>query len=98
MPQYKYQVDENGMAKNLSFVSPGETLDESWLTGTGDALPEIDSLNQDPYKTNSEINTQIIALESKQTLRRMRDAIAGTDGGWLADLEAQIAVLRAQRK
>jgi hypothetical protein len=40
------------------------------------------------------IMTQILALEATQTPRRMRDAILGTDGGWLADLESQIAVLR----
>lgn len=39
---------------------------------------------------------QIAALEATQTPRRIRNAVAGTDGGWLASLETQIAALRAK--
>ena len=39
---------------------------------------------------------QISALEATQTPRRIRNAMAGTDNGWLAALETQIAALRAQ--
>ena len=42
------------------------------------------------------IVSQIAALEAQQTDRRVRDAIAGTDNGWLKNLETQIAALRAQ--
>lgn len=42
------------------------------------------------------IKGQIFTLESLQTPRRIREAIAGTDNGWLANLEAQIAELRLQ--
>lgn len=45
---------------------------------------------------NDLINSQIQALEATQTKRRMREALAGTDGGWLANLETQISALRAQ--
>ncbi len=45
---------------------------------------------------NSAILAQIQTLEAAQTMRRMREAIAGTDGGWLSNLESQIAALRAQ--
>ncbi len=39
---------------------------------------------------------QILALEKTQTLRRIREAITGTDNGWLAALNAQIVNLRGQ--
>ena len=48
------------------------------------------------YQARQTILDQIAALEATQTPRRMRDAVAGTDNGWLADLETQIAALRAQ--
>lgn len=39
---------------------------------------------------------QIETLEAQQTPRRIREAALGTDNGWLADLNNQIAALRAQ--
>ena len=36
----------------------------------------------------------IAALEATITPRRIREAILGTDNGWLADIEQQIEVLR----
>ena len=45
---------------------------------------------------NEAIKAQISALESTQTLRRIREAQAGTDSGWLNNLNTQIANLRGQ--
>ena len=42
------------------------------------------------------IKRQIVALESQQTPRRIREAALGIDNGWLAGIEAQIEALRAQ--
>ncbi|WP_435640342.1 hypothetical protein [Micavibrio aeruginosavorus] len=42
------------------------------------------------------IVAEITALEALQTPRRIREAALGQDGGWLADLEDQIAALRVQ--
>jgi len=39
---------------------------------------------------------QIATLEATVTPRRIREAILGTDGGWLAEIEAEIESLRAQ--
>jgi hypothetical protein len=47
-------------------------------------------------QTTQATKDQIAALEAQQTPRRIREALAGTDNGWLADLNAQIAALRAQ--
>jgi uncharacterized protein with PIN domain len=42
--------------------------------------------------------SQIAKLEATITLRRQREAILGTDNGWLADVNAQIVALRAKLK
>lgn len=49
-----------------------------------------------PLSPSDAIKAQIAALETQQTPRRVREASLGTDGGWLACLEAQIEDLRAQ--
>lgn len=56
------------------------------------------ALSPDEQKQTANNNTmqQITALERTQTPRRMREAIAGTDGGWLSALDTKIAALRAQ--
>ena len=42
------------------------------------------------------LRSQIASLEYQISVRRQREAILGTDNGWLADIDAQIAALRAQ--
>lgn len=42
------------------------------------------------------IKRQIVALESQQTPRRIREATLGIDNGWLAGIESQIETLRDQ--
>jgi hypothetical protein len=42
--------------------------------------------------------SQIAKLEATITPRRQREAILGIDNGWLADVNAQIAALRAKLK
>lgn len=39
---------------------------------------------------------QIVGLEATVTPRRIREAVLGIDGGWLAGVDAQIAALRGQ--
>jgi len=47
---------------------------------------------------NAAIDAQIQALEATVTQRRLREAALTDEGkAWLADLDAQIAALRAQR-
>lgn len=56
-----------------------------------ESFPEYSSL-----AANESIKLQILALEATQTLRRIREAAAGTDNGWLNNLNSQIAALRGQ--
>lgn len=44
--------------------------------------------------SNVTAQQKITDLESSISLRRLREAILGTDGGWLKSIDAQIAVLR----
>ena len=62
------------------------------------AYPEGWSTMPPAPAPNAAIDAQILALEALQTPRRIREA-ALTEAGraWLADLDAQIAALRAQR-
>lgn len=47
-------------------------------------------------ETPRDIKAEIAALEIQVTPRRQREAILGTDNGWLANIDAQISALRAQ--
>lgn len=49
-----------------------------------------------PAPSQNDINRMEIArLEATVTPRRLREAVLGIDGGWLANLNSQIAALRA---
>ena len=64
------------------------------ITADGDGRPVLQ--DQPPITGNALILSQIATLESTISERRKREAILGTDNGWLAGIEAQIAALRAQ--
>jgi hypothetical protein len=51
-----------------------------------------------PLAEDEIIKQQIAKLEATITPRRQREAILGIDNGWLADVNAQIATLRAKLK
>jgi hypothetical protein len=80
----------------------GEVLwDEA---GQGVTIAELgpvpDGLSSTPPESdpNAAVDAQILALEALQTPRRLREAALTAAGkAWLADLEARIAALRAQR-
>lgn len=50
----------------------------------------------EPLPPPRDIKAEIASLEATITSRRTREAILGTDNGWLANVESQIAALRAQ--
>ncbi len=64
------------------------------ITADGDGRPVLQ--DPPPITGNALILSQIATLEATISERRKREAILGTDNGWLAGIEAQIAALRAQ--
>ena len=64
--------------------------DQGYLLWTDNNLPLQD------FSGNDGLVFQIQRLELQQTDRRLREAIAGTDNGWLANLNSTIAHLRSQ--
>jgi len=64
------------------------------IAADGDGRPVLQ--DQPPITGNALILSQIATLEATISERRKREAILGIDSGWLADVNAQIAVLRAQ--
>ena len=56
----------------------------------------IDNTNTENITPEESIKNEIFTLEISITPRRTREAILGTDNGWLADIESQIETLRSQ--
>lgn len=75
---------EEGEQDELIFLAVGN----GWEDITGSWPP--------PPAPSEAIKVRIYELEARQTARRIREAAMGIDKGWLADLDAQIAALRAQ--
>jgi hypothetical protein len=55
----------------------------------------IPSTNPAPPTAQQLTLAEIHTLEATITPRRLREALLGTDNGWLASIDAQIATLRA---
>jgi hypothetical protein len=49
-----------------------------------------------PAELSVALMDEVLLLEGKITQRRLREAVLGTDGGWLAGIEAQIESIRSQ--
>lgn len=103
------QINEDGFP--IAFYSPEynptipsdafEITYEQWLelinnSGLRKIINDEVVVFQPPIDPNAETLNQIYLLESTITARRLREAVLGTDAGWLADVESQIEVLRGQ--
>lgn len=62
----------------------------------GNAL--LSNIKLEDWNANETILEQIDVLEAQQSDRRIREAVLGLDGGFLANLNSQIVALRAQIK
>lgn len=94
------QPDYDKYSQTIQLGAPVEALPNHWeqtwdiIQLDGDAL--IDAQAQKVEDEKAKIKADIAALEEKVTPRRTREAILGTDNGWLADIELQIQELRGQ--
>jgi hypothetical protein len=81
--------EENRSSWYIDF-SPTATVEQRAAANAAFAALDLDNVPLTPLE-------QINVLEAKVTPRRQREALL-TDAGkvWLADIDAQIAVLRAQ--
>ena len=71
----------------------GELVD---LTPEEEAQREANYIADQAQIEANRVLNEIIALEATITPRRTREAILGTDNGWLVAQDAAIAALRAQ--
>ena len=69
-----------------------------WLPGDCIAISDEEANElqiPSPLTQNEIVISKIVKLESSVTERRIREAILGTDDGWLNSLNDQIEVLRS---
>lgn len=76
------------MQKQTYNCSTGQMTESAISQEEIDAIPTVDP--------NAIIMEQILAIEGTITQRRIREAVLGTDAGWLSDREDEIAALRVQ--
>lgn len=94
------QPDYDKYTQTVQLGAPVEALPNHWeqtwniIQLEGDQLIEAQAQKVEDEK--AKIKADIAALEEKVTPRRTREAILGTDNGWLADIENQIQELRGQ--
>lgn len=89
----------------MRFVAGALTYAGEWVICNSDlyerGLPaaiarDEEELRKTKEAHNENIICEIKLLEETVTARRIREAVFGTDNGWLAGVETQIAALRAQ--
>jgi hypothetical protein len=83
------------MIKTIA-AAPGEECQHVEMTADEEAARQAEIDAWEAGQPRRDILSQIAALETTQTDRRIREALAGTDNGWMAALNTQIAALRAQ--
>jgi len=94
------QPDYDRYTQTIAQGVPVEALPNHWeqtwsiIQLEGDALTDAQAQKVEDEK--AKIKADIAALEATITPRRTREAILGTDNGWLADVELQIGQLRQQ--
>lgn len=87
-----------GDVKEISAERHRELMDGNCAGMTISADDDGFPILVDPLPQSHEdaIKSQISSLEATITARRLREAVLGTDNGWLAAVDQQIADLRAQ--
>ena len=95
-PQPAYDKYSETVQQGLPVLTSKGHWEQTWsiIQLEGDAL--IDAQAQKVEDEKAKIKADIAALEATITPRRTREAILGTDNGWLADIELQIQELRGQ--
>ena len=94
---------ETGVVPPSDAVEISEELHAELLANQAQGKPIVPASNGYPISSADSglsaddlIKQHIVELEAQQTPRRIREAVLGVDGGWLAGIEAQIEALRSQ--
>jgi hypothetical protein len=94
------QPDYDKYTQTIAQGVPVEALpnhwEQTWVVLQLNDEQLADAQAQKIEDEKAKIKSDIAALEATITPRRTREAILGTDNGWLAGQEAAIAALRAQ--
>ena len=95
-PQPTYDKYSETVQQGLPVLTSKGHWEQTWsiIQLEGDQLTDAQAQKVEDEK--AKIKADIAALEEKVTPRRTREAILGTDNGWLADIELQIQELRGQ--
>jgi hypothetical protein len=94
------QPDYDKYTQTIAQGAPVEALPNHWeqtwntIQLEDDQLADAQAQKIEDEKTK--IKSDIAALEASVTPRRQREAILGTDNGWLANVDLEIAELRGQ--
>lgn len=97
MPFFKTPANALHFLSDEDIANGGESLLPAGCAAITDAeADQIRAARQPAPSAADLIKRQIAELEATATPRRMREAVLGTDGGWLANLDAQIQALRKQ--
>ena len=95
-PQPTYDKYTQTIAQGV----PVETLkghwEQTWIVLDLNAEQLVVAHAQKIEDEKTKIKADIAALEDSVTPRRQREAILGTDNGWLANVDLEIAELRGQ--
>ena len=96
VPQPTYDKYSETVQQGLPVLTSKGHWEQTWsiIQLEGDALIEAQAQKAEDEK--AKIKSDIAALEATITPRRTREAILGTDNGWLTDIEVQIQELRGQ--
>lgn len=103
----RYALIENNVVTDIFELA--QSAATTWITKAGTTLIQSSTANIDWIYDGTNFTppmgtalsgrqialNNITNLESSVTQRRIRDAILGTDNGWLKNVEEQIATIRS---
>lgn len=83
-----YAIKKDGSGFRAVTAPSDCSQDEFWQQEAPTGFPMLTARDQ--------VLAAITALEANVTQRRIREAVLGADDGWLANIDKQIAALRAK--
>lgn len=95
-PQPTYDKYSETVQQGLPVLTSKGHWEQTWIVLDLNAEQLVIAQAQKIEDEKTKIKSDIAALEDSVTPRRQREAILGTDNGWLANVDLEIAELRGQ--